>query len=407
MKKWFRMAAGLIGAAALLTLGFCALIASSTPDSLKTSRDSSFDCYGLPLSVRDRPETETWQTDPDPVTYQAKLYLFGSIPVKTVEVTTVSRKTVCPGGQPFGIRLYTEGLVVTGCASVPTAAGEESPAEQAGILSGDILLSVNEQDLFSSEQLSSLVESSGGQPLSFRLRRDGKTLRRTFSPVMDRVAGHWRLGLWVKDSCAGIGTMTYTDPSSGTFAGLGHGIYDSASGSLMPLYQGDIVKAEITASEKSTAGSPGSLIGRFTGTTWGTLQLNDGCGLYGTLNACSDPTEWVPLAFRQEVVRGPAVLRTTIGSGPAEDYQIEITDISYQDDQLAKNMVLRVTDERLLSETGGIVRGMSGSPILQNGRLVGALTHVFVDDPQRGYAVFAEVMEEKRRSLADRLPKAG
>ena len=225
--------------------------------------------------------------------------------------------------------------------------------------------------------------------------RDGKSFNTSITPVKDSSQGTYRLGIWVRDSCAGIGTITFIDPMTKCFAGLGHGIYDGESGSLMPLADGDIVPADIISVDKGAGGRPGSLSGCFiTGEPLGVLSANTECGLYGSYNkaASGEKTE---IAFRQEVMRGSAVILSTVEGSTPKAYDIEIENISYDTGSPSKNMVIRITDKELIKKTGGIVKGMSGSPILQNGRLVGAVTHVFIDDPTHGYGVFAENMAEE------------
>ena len=196
----------------------------------------------------------------------------------------------------------------------------------------------------------------------------------------------------VRDSCAGIGTMTFIDAENGTFAGLGHGICDTVSGSLMPLEKGDIVNAEITSVTKSICGNPGALVGTFSDTSpKGTISANSELGIYGTLYNHDFSQNTVPVAFKQEVQRGKAQILTTVDDQPPKFYDISIEDISYNNNS-PKNMIIKITDKNLLAKTGGIVQGMSGSPIIQNNMLVGAVTHVFVNDTTEGYAVFAENM---------------
>ncbi len=316
---------------------------------------------------------------------KARLMIFGFFPVKSVDVDISPRKSVIVSGQPFGIRIYTEGLVVSSVSKVVTKNGEECPAEKSGIEKGDILLSANGTKLRTNEQLQYIAGSSD-TAITLDVKRDGRVFRTSITPVCDAAEGSLKLGLHIRDSIAGLGTMTCIDPEDGSFFGLGHGICDTESGCLMPMLEGDAVQAEITSVSKSLCGTPGSLIGHFCGNEpIGTLTANTMRGVYGRLSALPENSAAVPVAFRHEIVRGPAVMLTTIdGSAPCE-YDVEIEEVSYNDSSVSKNMVIRITDERLLKKTGGIVQGMSGSPILQNGRLAGAVTHVFVNDPTRGY----------------------
>lgn len=398
MKNFFRRLSVYLTILSVLVLisGFAA--AYLTPDGITVCDDSS-SFLSFPLSVRYNDAAQSANSDGITKT-EGELTLFGTVPIKKMEITFSERPVVTAGGEPFGIRLYTEGLVVSEISSVPCAAGERSPAADAGINSGDIILSVNGESLTNNEQLMAAVENSGGSSIMMEFIHDGKRSAAAVIPVMDRELHCYRIGLWVRDSLAGIGIVTFSGYPEGTFAGLGHGICDSQSGSIMPLSQGDIVKADITSVTKGSGGKPGTLNGFFSGTdSVGNISANAQCGLYGTIDKDFCKGEKLPLGFRQEAVRGSAVLRTTISGTKPEDYDIEIEDISYNNANITKNMVIRIIDERLLSSTGGIVQGMSGSPIIQNGRLIGAVTHVFINDPSRGYAIFAENMANYNNTL--------
>lgn len=323
----------------------------------------------------------------------ASLMLFGIIPIKNVSVDLTERKYVIPGGTPFGMRIYSDGLLVSSICTISAEDGEECPADDADVRQGDIIVSVDGKSIRTNEQLLEAVSSGGGETIKLALRRDGKKIIRNITPVYDSIVKDYRIGLRVRDSIAGIGTMTYIDPSNGSFAGLGHGICDSESGSLMPMLDGDIVPAEINSVTKSICGNPGYLSGHFSDSSpCGTLTANSSHGVYGTVCSVPENTELLPVAFKQEIVRGDAQIITTVDGCSPEYYDVCIEEISYNDRSSVKNMVIKVTDERLLRKTGGIVQGMSGSPIIQNGMIAGAVTHVFVNDPSRGYAVFAENM---------------
>lgn len=323
----------------------------------------------------------------------ATLMLFDIFPVKDVSVTLTERKYVIPGGQPFGMRIYSDGLIISSVCTVCTPEGELCPADDAGIRKGDIIVSVNGKKLTTNEQLIEAVSTGGGAPMKLALQRDGKVFDTVITPVFDSSEKDYRIGLHIRDSIAGIGTMTFIDPTNDSFAGLGHGICDSESGCLMPMLEGDIVPAEITSVSKSICGSPGSLFGKFSGNvSCGSLAMNSDHGVYGTVSSMPANAQTIPVAFKQEIVRGDAQVITTVDGSEPECFDIRIEDVSYNDRGTVKNMIIKITDERLLRKCGGIVQGMSGSPIIQNGMLVGAVTHVFVNDPAHGYAVFAENM---------------
>lgn len=374
-----------------------------TPSKLKTDKLTNTFLNGsfpLSLSYSNTNALAVHADNTSSKNVSAKLMMFNIFPVKEVNISLEERKYVIPGGIPFGIRLYTNGLVVTETTSVSSGISESYPAQDAGIKSGDVIRSVNDKTLTSNEQLLRAVEESDGQPIKIDAIHENSPYSTTITPVFDNSIGKYRAGLYVRDSCAGIGTMTYIDPSNGSYAGLGHGICDSESGRLMPLLSGDIVRADITSVRKSICGSPGSLNGHFNGTTAiGSLLLNSEHGVYGKYYLPDKNAKTIPVAFKQETVNGGASLLTSVENNIPLYYDIEIEEISYNDLNTSKNMIVKVTDERLLKKAGGIVQGMSGSPIIQNGRLVGAVTHVFVNDPTRGYAVFAENMLEYSENI--------
>ena len=366
-----------------------------TPDSLiLSSPDGTVTDSPLPLTLsypEDRVMPASSDTSVQSRPLDAKLMMLSFFPVKEVRVELTDRKTVIAGGQPFGIRLYTNGLVAASTAPVCTNEGCISPAELSGIRGGDVLLSVNGVPLRTNEQLIAAAENSGGKAISIEVKREDSIFTCRPLPARDSVTGKYRLGINVRDSIAGIGTMTYYDPADNSFAGLGHGICDSMSGCLMPLLRGEITEVDINSVIRSTCGSPGTLAGNFSdGMPLGSLTENTEKGVKGRLREVPEGSRILPLAFKQEIVRGPATLLTTTDGSEPEEYCIEIEEISYNDNSTCKNMVVRITDSRLLEKTGGIVQGMSGSPIIQNGRLCAALTHVFVNDPSRGYAVFLQ-----------------
>lgn len=395
LKKFFHRLVSVLSPVLCGLFLSCAVIGSLTPDTLTTSvLTREFFHSTFPLSLHyNSTHTITASTDTadksDSLT--AELMLFDFFPVKEVSVTLSEHRQVYVSGETFGMRLYADGLVVSSVCRVPVPSGTADPAGDAGIQQGDILLSVNGVPLRTNEQLAEAAVRSGTQPLILRVRRGDQYFTASVTPVYDTDTHTPKLGLHIRDSIAGIGTMTFIDPRTKHFAGLGHGICDTASGCLIPLLNGDIVPISITSVTKSICGNAGTLCGHFDDSQpQGTLSLNSEHGVYGTVNTLPTNKPLVPVAFRQEVVTGPAQLISTVDNGSPQTYDIVIEDISYNDRITAKNMVIRITDERLLSKTGGIVQGMSGSPILQNGQLAGALTHVFINDPAHGYAIFAE-----------------
>ena len=398
IKKLFRRLALLLTPAVCCLFIAVGLTDYFSPDTITAAGAvSSFISGDFPLSLRYRSDSVAVQAESQSdTTLTADLMLFGFFPVKQVSVTVTPRKTILTGGMPFGIRLYTDGLVVSSVSPVSTSQGSADPAGNADIQPGDILLSVNGTPLKTNEQLAQSVSTSDGEPLLIQVKRNGRCFTTSVTPAFDVHANAFKLGLHIRDSIAGIGTMSCIDPDTLTFAGLGHGICDAASGCLMPLNEGDIVKTEITSVTKGICGNPGTLSGCFDNDkAQGILTMNTDHGVFGKLLIPPDSSEPIPVAYRQEVVRGPAELVTTVSGSSPQHYRIEIEDISYNDRSSLKNMVIHVTDEKLLQQTGGIVQGMSGSPILQNGKFAGVVTHVFVNDPTHGYALFAESMMQE------------
>ncbi len=305
---------------------------------------------------------------------------------------------VIPLGEAFGIKLFTDGVIVASLSDIYTASGICCPAAEAGLHPGDYLIEADGMAIGSNSDLAAYIGQSQGQSVTFKVRRGEKEFETTVTPVFGE--GAFRTGMWVRDSAAGVGTLTFYDPNTGMFAGLGHGICDSDAGSVMTLRTGEPAGITLCGIVKGQKGEPGQLRGYFSSDEpMGSLLANNETGVYGTLLT---PPEGTPMDVlsRDEVKTGPAEILVSIdGSGPRL-YSAEIRKVNHAD-QPTKNLVIEVTDERLLECTGGIVQGMSGSPILINGRLAGAVTHVFTEDPAMGYGIFAETMVEQCRNTAE------
>lgn len=309
-------------------------------------------------------------------------YYLGDLPIKTAEVSEKERVSVIPCGTPFGIKVKSDGVMVIEVA-------EKSPADRAGIKPGDVVVSVNGQEVCTNSELGEAVQLSADKT-RIVLKRSGSEISVELTP--ENNGGTLKIGAWVRDSAAGIGTLTFLDPESLIFGGLGHAVSDVTTGGTVPLRSGEITSAEIYDVIKGKEGSAGELCGTILpNSDIGELAGNTPAGVFGRLSAPVEGTT-VPVAFRQEVKTGEATVLTTVDGSEPREYSIEIERINLLDLNGSKGMVIRITDDELLEKTGGIVRGMSGSPILQDGMLVGAVTHVLVSDPTRGYAVFAESM---------------
>lgn len=324
---------------------------------------------------------------------RSELRLLGLIPIKTVNIQQIEAPVLIPCGEPFGIKLLTDGVIVVEVSSFETENGFKSPAFECGIRTGDIIRSINGKSVNSNSEVEKIVSESGGKSLSVHLLRDGNDIVTSIKPQKCASDGKFRAGIWVRDSSAGIGTITFFDPSTNRFAGLGHPVCDVDTGKLMPLLSGEAVKVSVNGVKKGRSGVPGELIGGFLpASSIGTLEMNTQTGLYGVLYSCQSLNEALPLASRQEVKTGKAYIYATSNGIMPEKYEIEIEKIDLSESEESKNMIIRVTDKKLLEETGGIVQGMSGSPIIQNDKLIGAVTHVFVNNPAKGYAIFADTM---------------
>ncbi len=330
----------------------------------------------------------------------ASVRLLRVFPVKEVTVRQAEDMQVALGGEVFGMKLYTDGVLVVGLTDVDTAIGNRNPAAEAGICKGDLIRTINGVAVTTKKEVAALVESSEGRTLEVTLERDGVTFPVRFSPAFSKAEGRYKAGMWVRDSSAGIGTLTFYHPQSGVFAGLGHPVCDADTGEILPISAGEAITARVFSVDRGVRGDAGSLCGGFAGSTFGTLWENGKNGVYGTAANWHTDAELVEIAPRQEVVTGAAKIRCTVNEGAPQWYEVQITKVRYTGDR--EDMHVTVTDEALLAATGGIVQGMSGSPLIQNGKLIGAVTHVLVDDPTRGYAIFAENMLEAAQSVAEK-----
>lgn len=331
--------------------------------------------------------------------YEADVSVLGVIPVKTVRVKVEDRRQVVVCGSVFGLRIYSEGVSVVDTDTVVTAYGTVDPALDAGLMKGDRITAVDGVKTDTAEQISAAIEKSGGRPVQFTVLRGDERLEITVTPQTDRDTGVYRTGLWLRDSAAGIGTLTFYDPSNGAFAGLGHSVCDADTGLLLHLRRGDILTAGVNAIKKGESGSAGELSGSFGDTILGDLYANNDRGVYGSLRARPVSYGVFPVAETDEVKLGAAEVIASIDNSGPRAYSMEIVNLDVNGSD-TKNMIVKITDPALLAATGGIVQGMSGSPILQDGRLVGAITHVFLNDATRGYAIFARVMLDESDRLA-------
>lgn len=324
--------------------------------------------------------------------YKMDVSLLEVIPVKSSKIKVSQRRYVVPSGSLFGIRLYTDGVVIVGTDEVATKNSTINPSKIAGLKQGDIIKKIDGQKITSNAEVSQAVQNSKGKVLKLTVNRGEEILNVDFKPVISTTDGKYKAGLWVRDSSAGVGTITFLDKENKIFAGLGHAVCDIDTGDVMPLLSGDIVSASVNGTYKGKSGSTGELCGVFDNKVLGTLLVNGSRGVYGTVNKVDPKAREMPVAMCYEVKEGPAKIISTIEGNKKQYYDINIDKVYNNSQTSQKNMVIRVTDKNLISKTGGIVQGMSGSPIIQDGMLVGAVTHVFVNNPLKGYAIFAEEM---------------
>ena len=325
--------------------------------------------------------------------------LFGTIPIKSVTVAKLEDTKVYVGGIPFGIKFFTKGISVVGFDDETT-----NPAYQAGLRLYDTIIKVNGKEISGIAELSQMAECGGVLELTYlRAGNEGKI---KFSPKYSEAEKKYTLGMWLKDSGAGIGTMTYVLPD-GSFGGLGHGICDGDTGELIPIYNGSVLGVTVNGIVKGQKGNPGELKGYFNSSKVGALYKNTENGVFGALaqipNTVTDKT--YSIGLKGELKEGKATVICTLADNVRREYSIEISNIN-KNATGNKCFTVKITDEKLLNATGGIVQGMSGSPIIQNGKLVGAITHVLINDPTMGYGIFIENMLTQSTSATEYLPIA-
>ncbi len=303
----------------------------------------------------------------------------------------LSSLSLIPGGMPFGLRMQTKGVLVVGLSEIKCGGRSYTPAKDGGLRTRDVITEIDGNSVDDVTAVTARIGASGGKPLRLTVLREGKPLTLSVTPARSD-DGKWGCGMFIRDSASGIGTVTFLDPENGVFGGLGHGVCDAESGALIPVSRGTVLSVRISGVVKGERGKPGELRGSFSGKRLGALTENSDCGVFGVISARPEGLgEPIPVAPAAEVKAGKASIRCTLGDDGIGEYEIEIVEIDHSA-RPTKSFTVRVTDERLLSRTGGIVQGMSGSPIIQNGRLVGAVTHVLVDDPTSGYGIFVENM---------------
>jgi len=386
-------------AAALLAMGATAIDceASSLPDSIYVTGTRDISIASKPyikLVTPDDQAADASTKADSSYTVTAKLH--GLLPIKNIEVTRIKPEYVELSGQPVGILLYSDGLVVAGLSPVETSRGSINPGEQCGLRPGDIIKEINGTRPEDSQDMLNAVEISDGKPISLKVLHSNNTVETvSLQPVYSISDSVWRAGIWIKETSSGLGMLTFVTVDSDTFGGLGHAICDAESGAQIQIYGGDLMSAELTGVVPGSKGIPGELIGNLGTEKLGTVDVNCELGVFGHYTSDNTDMRLTRVAMKQELREGYAQILTTLpGDTHPGLYDAYIEHINYDPSAPTRNMIIRVDDQRVLNKTGGIVQGMSGSPIIQNGELVGAVTHVLVNDPTKGYAIFAENMLE-------------
>lgn len=309
----------------------------------------------------------------------------------------VMERVLVPGGHSVGVQMDVKGALIVGLEEITTPAGEVvNPGLQAGLQIGDMILAVNGTKVYKAQEVEQLVNKIQDE-VRLKIQRKNKVMNVDLTPVINQEDGLYKLGVWIKDKTAGIGTLTYYDPVNMTFGALGHAICDPETGSVLTVNQGELIQAKVQSVKEGKSGEPGEIQGVFyeAESPLGNLNINSELGIFGEVyHPIENSLYSKPLVVgtKDQVEKGTAYILTTLENNEIDRFEIEIEKIYKKDNESNKNMRIKVTDERLLEQSGGIVQGMSGSPIIQNNRIVGAVTHVLVNDPTRGYGIFIEKM---------------
>lgn len=395
MKKAIRIIDGIFALCLIIIYSFIVFGNIVLPDKIEAYSTKKIEYKSVYLVENNSLYQVDYQNNSKVSPVENDIKLLGIIPVKTTSIIQSKPKKVSVSGESFGIKLYTDGVIIVGIRDVETDKGKCNPAKEAGLEKGDIIIEINGKKVYSADSVTDILNDNNGKDYKITVKRNGNYKEFLLKPAYSSSQGCYKVGLWVRDSTAGVGTITYYDKSNNTVSALGHPITDVDTNEIMPILDGEAVRATVTKIYKSKAGEAGSLCCEFTNDIIGTLKKNCQSGIYGKYTCTLKNTYEYEVASPNEIVRGPVQILCTIDSGKAKFYNAQISRISYRENKKGKNMVVKITDERLLEKTGGIVQGMSGSPIIQNGKLVGALTHVIVDSPEKGYAIFAQDMVDE------------
>lgn len=364
------------------------------------------------LSVNNQPVSENIHIDmakPFTVksekqgTAKVELSLMGVLPLKTVQANVIPRTEVVAGGIAVGVSMDTRGIMVLGTGYVNGIENKVYEPAKGILQAGDMILEAEGKTLKNKEDLMYAVEQNGEKPMDFLVDRNGIQQTVAITPVFSQEDNSCKIGIWVRDSTQGIGTITYFNPETNTFGALGHGVYDVDTQELMQIKNGQITQSSIIDVKKGEKGEPGALTGNVgRDLVLGNIAINTEVGIYGTVEDGKQSYftgKKLPIALQQDIKEGKASILSNIEGEEVKEYDVEIESVNRYSKNESKGMVIRITDEELLSKTGGIVQGMSGSPILQNGKIVGAVTHVFVNEPTKGYGIFIENMLKAEKAI--------
>lgn len=330
--------------------------------------------------------------------------LFDKIPLKQIDVDVIKKSKVIPLGNAIGLKLYTKGVMVVGMSEIEDENKNKfKPYENTGIEEGDMIIEVNEKTVENTDELIKTVNESNGEEIEVKYIRDEETMATSIIPAKIS-ENEYKLGLWVRDAAAGVGTLTFYEPETGNFCALGHAITDVDTGEIVNIANGELMSTDIVSITKGQKGVPGQIKGTIeNGNQLGNVEKNTALGIYGNitqvnkLNISSE--DEMEVALREEIQEGDAQIICQLEDGKKEKYNIKIEKIYLSNSYDNKSMLIKITDDRLIEKTGGIIQGMSGSPVIQNGKFVGAVTHVLVQNPTEGYAVFADMLIKQMREV--------
>jgi len=386
MKKIFNRAIGFVVTLILILILVPTITIMNLPNKIYTNNISAYSLAPLGNTISKDQENDN--------KYEIKF--LGMIPLKSIEVTNIDDLKIHLGGIPIGVRVSSDGVIVVGYSEIEIDNNkEESPGKLGGLEIGDVILEINDIEVYSATDLLKIIKESNNGVLKMNILRHGENLTKSIQCKKENNEDY-KIGLWVRDSTAGVGTMTFYDSESNKFGALGHPITDCDTNEPFLIKKGDILDSSIISVRKGEKGSPGELRGVFINedNPCGNIQSNTQSGIYGKLegNKLDEKCNLISVGFRNEITTGKAKIITTIDEQGPKEYDIEIEKLMDQSAPNSKSMVIKITDERLLEKTGGIVQGMSGSPIIQNGKLIGAVTHVLVNKPDTGYGIYIEWM---------------